>query len=194
MRDCGIAGPGQTDTIKFMRILLISVALLGGLIAGLAGAGVPATPKPPKPDTAAVMGMRAFVTRCIPGIAQAREIVTTGLVAADPATEAAVLGPHKGAVWTSHEAEIILIAFTETPVCRIVVPGVDPAVMTDLILGVFRDEDGLFRNKRIRFEDLGGMVAVYRSTDPNQSLVLRVTTGIGETGLGFALLSAERAL
>lgn len=176
-----------------MRILLISLALLAGLIAGIATAGVAPRAAAPDPETAAVMGMRAFISRCIPGIAAGGAITTTGLERASEPTEHALLGARTGQVWLSRGAEMMLIDFSDAPVCRVVVPHVEPIVMTDMILRVFREADGAFRNERFKFSEGGGFAAVYTATSGQPGLVVRVETGLGANGTGYASLSAERA-
>ena len=177
-----------------MRILLISLALLAGVVAGVATAGVSATMELRARESSAVVGMRAFVSRCIPGIASGEGIVTTGLRQTSAETRAAVLKGRKGGVWVSSEYEMLLIAFEDAPVCRVMIPVVDPAVVSDLVLGVFREQEGLFRLERFNFGELGGMNAVYSSKDNERRLVIRISTGTGEGGSGFALLSVERTL
>lgn len=168
------------------------MALLAGAVAGAATAGVSPERELRARETAAVAGMRAFIVRCIPSVAARSEIVTTGLRRASAETEAAVLMGQDGLVWMSRDLEVLLVAFEDVPVCRVIVPNADPAVVTDLVLGVFREQDSAFRIERFNFKDAGGFDAVYTSNDPGQELVIRITSGTGETGAGFALFTVER--
>ena len=189
MRDRGIDPPRLSRIVGFMKILLICVALLAGAIAGIASAGVRHDRAPVVSETPSVMAMRALITRCIPG-ASSGAVTTAGLRRTDTETEASLLGPRTGMVWATPRAEILLIDFADAPVCKVVVPRIDPAVLADLVIRVFLESDGTFTRERFRFDEGGGFAAVYAGT----GVVIRISASTGAHGGAFATLSAEAAI
>ena len=180
--------PKRSRIVDFMKVLVICVALLAGAIAGIASAGVRPDAAPAASETPSVMAMRALITRCIPG-ASGSDVTTTGLRRTDTETEATLLGPRTGMVWASSGAEILLIDFADAPVCKVVAPRIDPAVLADLVIRVFLEADGTFQRERFRFDEGGGFAAVYTGT----GVVVRISASTGANGGAFATLSAEAA-
>ena len=185
--------PAWSRIVGFMKILLICVALVAGAIAGIASAGVRPETAPVVSETPSVMAVRALITRCIPGVA-ARDVTTTGLRRTDIETEATLLGRRDGKVWATPRAEILLIDFADAPVCKVVAPTIDPAVLADLVIRVFMESDGAFKRERFRFDEGGGFAAVYSGGAPEASLVVRISAALREDGGAFATLSVEAGL
>ena len=181
MRDRWIDCCAPSGIFNCMRVLVICVALLAGAIAGIASAGVRHDNVPVVTETPSVMAMRALITRCIPG-ASSGDVTTTGLRRTDTETEATLLGPRAGAVWATPRAEILLIDFADVPVCKVIVPRIDPAVLADLVIRVFLESDGAFTRERFRFDEGGGFAAVYSGT----GVVVRISASTGENGVAFA--------
>ena len=189
MRDRGVDPLARFLIVIFMRVLIICVALLAGAIAGIASAGVRHDRAAVVTETPSVMAMRALITRCIPG-ASGGDVTTTGFRRTDASTEASLLGSRTGEVWTSPRARILLIDFADVPVCKVVAPKIDPAILADLVIRVFLEADGTFKRERFRFDEGGGFSAVYS----NAKVVVRISAALGSHGSSFATLSAEATL
>lgn len=177
-----------------MRILLISLALIAGLIAGIATAGVSPQFTAPVADSTPVAAMRTLIGRCIPGIASGGPVVTTGFTRAGSDAEQALLGQRAGAVWSTRNHDVILVAFSDAPVCRVVAMDIDASVMADLVIRLFREQDGVFRRQRFRFHDEGGFAAVYTTHGDTAPLVVRLNCVQHPNGRGYATLTVERHL
>ena len=177
-----------------MRILLISIALLAGVIAGAASAGVKPRSEPRAADTPSVAAMRALVTRCLPGVAGDNRIVTTGFARLDTASERNMLGTRTGAIWQKQDGRVLLIDFADAPVCRVVVASIDPAILADLVISLFREEDGHFRRERFSFRADGGFAAVYATTGESAGVVVRISTEKMASGRALGSMTVERTL
>lgn len=178
---------------NFMRILLISIALLAGLVAGFATAGVPVDPTTKRTESNAVTALRTLISRCIPGIRDGATI-TTGLTRADQPDEVAILGDRRGEVWLDGARKVLLIDFEDAPVCRVVALSVDPAVLADLVIRVFVEADGDFKRERFRLDTDGGFAAVYSGVVGQTPVLVRISTTRQGNGNVFASLNVERAL
>ena len=168
-----------------MRILLISIALVAGLVAGFATAGVPAKPTAKRVESNSVTAVRALISRCIPGIRDGAA-VTTGLNRVDRPEEAAILGDRRGQVWLDGEQKVLLIDFEDAPVCRVVALSVDPAVLADLVIRVFLEADGDFKRERFRLDTDGGFAAVYSGLAGQTPVLVRISTTKQANGNVFA--------
>lgn len=177
-----------------MRILLISLALLAGVIAGFATAGVPREQVVPEGESNSVLAMRTLISRCLPGIGSGQGVVTTGLSRAEALNEAVILGSRQGAVWRDRDTKLLLIDFDDAPVCRVVALSVDPAILADLVIRVFVEADGDFRRERFRLDANGGFAAVFSGVAGRTPVLIRISTTHQANGNVFASLNVERAL
>lgn len=194
MRDRCLDPAANRRHDNFMRILFISAALLAGLIAGYASAGVTSQFQPRTEETTPVAAMRTLISRCVPGIASGTPIVTTGFTRAPGSTEQALLGTRSGAVWSTRNRDVIIVAFSDVPVCRVVAMDIDAAVMADLVIRLFREQGTVFRRQRFRFHKEGGFAAVYTTHGDTAPLVVRLNVIEKPNGRGYATLSVERSL
>ena len=121
-------------------------------------------------------------------------MVTTGLKRLSNSEETAVLGTREGQVWLDRDEKVLLIDFSDVPVCRVVALSVDPAILADLVIRVFRESDGAFLRKRFSLRQDGGFAAVYSATDETMPVVVRISTTHQSNGNVFASLNVERAL
>ncbi|MFK7945274.1 MAG: hypothetical protein AB8B85_20490 [Paracoccaceae bacterium] len=177
-----------------MRILLISIALVAGLVAGFATAGVPGDLAATQAKSNSVLAMRALISRCLPGIGANRAVVTTGMRRAQPADEAAILGPRDGRVWHDLDEKVLLIDFEDVPVCRVVALSLDPAVLADLVIRVFLEADGDFKRERFRVDTNGGFAAIYSGVAGRTPVLIRISTTHQSNGNVFASLNVEQAV
>ena len=178
----------------FMRILLISIALVAGLVAGFATAGTPNDPASLRAESNAVTALRTLINRCLPAIGAQRDMVTTGLNRVSAPDEAAILGKRQGQVWRDREEKLLVIDFQDVPVCRVVALSLDPAVLADLVIRVFVEADGDFRRERFRVDNNGGFAAVYSGVAGHTPVLVRISTTHQANGNVFASLNVERVL
>lgn len=183
--------PYLADYQNFMRILLISAALVAGLIAGFATAGVPSDPLATRGESSAVTAMRTLITRCIPGVRDGA-VITAGLNRVGQPEEHAILGERRGQVWLDGARRLLLIDFDDTPVCRVVALSVDPAVLADLVIRVFVEADGDFKRERFRLDSDGGFAAVFSGASGQVPVIVRISTTKQPNGNVFASLNVER--
>ncbi|MEM1300451.1 MAG: hypothetical protein AAGH68_14355 [Pseudomonadota bacterium] len=176
-----------------MRILLISIALLAGLVAGFATAGVPSDPAAKRAESNSVTAIRTLISRCIPDVRDGAAI-TTGLNRVDRPDETAILGDRRGEVWLDGSRKVLLIDFEDAPVCRVVALSVDPAVLADLVIRVFLEADGDFKRERFRMDVDGGFAAVYSGAAGQTPVLVRISTTRQGNGNVFASLNVERAV
>ena len=177
-----------------MRILLISIALAAGLVAGFATAGTPRDPAANRVDSSAVMALRTLINRCLPAIGARQGMVTTGLNRISASDEAAILGERQGRVWQDRNEKLLVIDFQDAPVCRVVALSLDPAVLADLVIRVFVEADGDFRRERFRVDSNGGFAAVYSGVTGHTPVLVRIATTHQANGNVFASLNVERVL
>lgn len=170
-----------------MKILLVLLALAAGLGAGPALAGIAPRERAPEAETASAAAVRTLLTKCLPGVAIAAEPVTAGLLPVAPDAERAILQARRGRVWSDPSARLLVIDFTDVPVCRVVALSVDPLDFQRAVARAFETAGGTFRRARYRADPDGTMAAVY--TRPG--VVIRISSGWRETGGSFASLSVE---
>lgn len=174
-----------------MRVLLISIALLAGIVAGIATAGVAPRDAAPQAESSSVMAMRALLTHCMPGVAGGGSIIKTGFSRMHPDAERNLLGTREGEIWEKGGGKVLLIDFADAPTCRVVASKVDEAVLADLVIELFREQDGIFRRERFSFREDGSFAAVYTAGGPN-GITVRVSTEPREGTHPFATLTVER--
>lgn len=174
-----------------MRVVLILIALLAGIVAGVASAGISNAGVPvaaePRSESTSVQAVRAVITRCLPSVGQRGEAVTAGLTRLPPQDERAILGDRAGRVYLRPQS-LLLIDFEDAPACRVVALSVDPAVLADLVIQVFSGEADTFKTERFRMDEDGGFAAVYSGL----GLVIRITTTREENGNHFAAFTVAR--
>ncbi|MEM7746423.1 MAG: hypothetical protein AAF409_22240 [Pseudomonadota bacterium] len=172
-----------------MKVATIVLGLIVGVASATnAHAGVPATAVEPAGDSTSVQAVRAVITRCLPGINQAGDVVTTGLDRLPEDHEQAVLGDRDGRVYIEGES-FLMIDFDDAPVCRVVALSVDPAVLADLVLQVFVAAEDTFRPAYLRIETDGSFVAVFQGTKTVEGIEIRITTTREKNGNVFASLN-----
>ena len=103
-----------------------------------------------------------------------------------------MLGDRNGDVWLNAKARVVMVDFRDAPVCRVVALSVDPAVLADLVMRVFSENETPFVRERFRLDADGGFAAVYSLTAKTKGVVIRVSTPRTGDGDRFATLSVER--
>lgn len=179
-----------------MRILFIlSVILTTAFSANsFALAGVqPRTVMAPQ-ETASVAAMRALLTRCMPGIIGGESPRMTGFSPATRPVAAAVLQGRDGRVWLDRSERVLVASYQDAPVCKVIALTVDPAVLGDIVIRVFREADTPFERQRFRMDADGGFAAVYTGKGTARSIVVRIHTARRGDGSRFATLSVEEDL
>ena len=70
----------------------------------------------------------------------------------------------------------------------------DPAILADLVISLFREEDGHFRRERFSFRADGGFAAVYTTTGEGAGVVVRISTEKMASGRALGSMTVERTL
>lgn len=175
-----------------MKILYALLAL-GFLASGpVSHAGVSAATDLPVTESKSVQAVRALLTRCMAPVLSGKPAIVTGLFPAETSLSRHLLGARSGDVWTVRDHSVMVIDYHDTPHCRVMAFGVDPAVLGDVILGVFREADTGFSQRRFRIDHGGNFAAVYTTDHTGGEVVVRISTALAENGVQFATLSVAR--
>lgn len=177
-----------------MKLLRVLSVFLISLTVAPAMAGVTPGAAVPERDTPSVLAMRVLVNRCLPTIVHERPVMTTGFFKVGDAVAKKVLQGSRGTVWTDRTNRLLMVSYADVPVCKVIALRVEPAVLGDLVLSVFREDDTAFRQQRFRIDEDGGFAALYKFGDSADATLVRVWTSVATTGERFATLTVERAL
>ena len=179
-----------------MRILFIlSVFLTIAVSANsFALAGVQPRTVMAQQDSTSVAAMRALLTRCMPGIIGGEAPRMTGFRPAAGPVTAAILQGREGQVWLDRSERVLVASYQDAPVCKVIALNVDPAVLGDIVIRVFREADTPFERQRFRMDADGGFAAVYTGKGTAREIVVRIHTARRDDGSRFATLSVEEAL
>ena len=172
-------------------LLLLGVALSSGPVP-VANAAITPDAGPRPDESNSVTAVRTLVTRCLPGVLGGKGVPTAGLSKASDAATRRMLGDRHGSVWLNLWADVLMVEFTDVPLCRVVAMSVDPAVLADLVMRVFSEAETPFIRERFRLEEDGGFAAVYSLTGGSKGVVIRISTTRGGDGGRIATLSVER--
>lgn len=194
MREPGLPHCRAVGTFNFMKTLRILTALAALALSGApaAHAGIAADPTLRAPDSPAVTAVRALFNRCFP-VMSGRPALALGLRPAEPQFAERLLDNRPGSAWQARDRSLFMVAYDDSPVCKVVALDVDAFVLGDLVLGVFREDETPFRQQRFSVGKTGGFAAVYTADVSGTEIVVRIHTALNGQGRTIATLSIERS-